>query len=214
MPVITEISVQKKDKNRASIFLDGVFFCGIELVTVMENRLTPGTEIEAERLSEIAAESERAEAARAALEYAAKYVKSEREIVNKLYQKGYSRAVIEYAVGRTKEYGYIDDAAFAKGYVAAHAGKYGTDKLKYDLRARGITDADITAAFEGSGAGGAAEAEVCRAIAEKYMRGKECTPENRQKLLRYLQGRGFFGDSLYGAVRAYFENNEEENIIE
>ena len=49
MPKITEISIQSKNKNRCNLFVDGVFFAGVSLQTVMENRLKKDQEVEEEQ---------------------------------------------------------------------------------------------------------------------------------------------------------------------
>ena len=39
MAVITEITAQKKKKDRCNIFVDGAFFCGLQAETVVKYRL-------------------------------------------------------------------------------------------------------------------------------------------------------------------------------
>lgn len=50
MAVITEITAQKKKKDRCNIFVDGAFFCGLQAETVMKYRLKAGTAVAAEEL--------------------------------------------------------------------------------------------------------------------------------------------------------------------
>ena len=59
MSEITGISPQKHDKLRCNIEVDGVFFCGMTLETVMKNRLKTGSVVTAEELSRMQLESER-----------------------------------------------------------------------------------------------------------------------------------------------------------
>ena len=46
MKKITDIKPPVKNKTRCSIFLDNAYYCGLELETVMRNRLKIGTEIQ------------------------------------------------------------------------------------------------------------------------------------------------------------------------
>ena len=39
MKKITDIKEQAKNKKRVSIYLDGEFYCGLDLVTAVKNRL-------------------------------------------------------------------------------------------------------------------------------------------------------------------------------
>ena len=58
MKKITDIKPQVKNPTRCNIYLDNAFYCGLELETIMKNRLKIGTEIAEERLNEIQTESE------------------------------------------------------------------------------------------------------------------------------------------------------------
>ena len=53
MKKITDIKPQVKNPTRCNIYLDNAFYCGLELETIMKNRLKIGTEIAEERLNEI-----------------------------------------------------------------------------------------------------------------------------------------------------------------
>ena len=66
MAVITDIKLQKS-KTRANIFIDHNFCCGLDLVTIMKNRLKVGVEITENRLLEIQKESEMSDATEKAL---------------------------------------------------------------------------------------------------------------------------------------------------
>jgi len=45
MAEITAITPQKKDKTRCNIEVDGRFYCGMKLETVMQNRLKAGMSV-------------------------------------------------------------------------------------------------------------------------------------------------------------------------
>ena len=62
MPEITDITPQKKDKERCNVYVDGAFCCGMRLETVHTNRLKVGMHDEAEQLAEMQLESEKAQA--------------------------------------------------------------------------------------------------------------------------------------------------------
>ena len=62
MSKITAITIQEKKKNRCNLFIDGVFFSGISMETVLKNRLKVGIEVDQEQLKFILEESERIEA--------------------------------------------------------------------------------------------------------------------------------------------------------
>ena len=56
---ITEITPQKHDASRCNISVDGRFFCGMQLITVLEHRLKVGSIVTEEELSELQFEGEK-----------------------------------------------------------------------------------------------------------------------------------------------------------
>ena len=55
MKRITEIKAQVKTPTRCNIYLDGAYYCALELETVMKNRLKAGVNIEEEELDRLQA---------------------------------------------------------------------------------------------------------------------------------------------------------------
>ena len=53
MKQITALKEQVKNKKRVSVYLDGEFYCCLDLITVMKYRLKVGEFIEESRLVEI-----------------------------------------------------------------------------------------------------------------------------------------------------------------
>ena len=47
---ITKIEVQKKNKSRVNLYLDGEFNCGLSLETIVKNGIKEGREITDEQL--------------------------------------------------------------------------------------------------------------------------------------------------------------------
>ena len=80
MAEITAITPQKKDQTRCNLEVDGRFYCGMKLETVMKNRLKVGTAVSPEALSEMQLESEKQTAFDKALSHISASMKTEREI--------------------------------------------------------------------------------------------------------------------------------------
>ena len=79
MATITDIKPQVKDKLRCNIYLDGRFYCGIKLETVMKNRLKVGNEITEQELSALQMESEKAVALDKAMTYLSRAPKTKKK---------------------------------------------------------------------------------------------------------------------------------------
>ena len=76
---ITAITPQVKDKRRCNVYIDGRFYCGLTLETVMKNRLKVGQIITPERLSEMQLESEKNTAFDKALTHISATQKTEKQ---------------------------------------------------------------------------------------------------------------------------------------
>ena len=57
MPKITDLQIQKNNKTRANVYVDGQFAFGAEMVTVMKLGLKIGAEVSEERAEPCAPES-------------------------------------------------------------------------------------------------------------------------------------------------------------
>ena len=72
-----------------------------------------------------------------AFDAAAKYLslspRSEKEVRERLYKKGYHKAEVEDAIARAKEYGYIDDVRYVADFAEYYGAKLGRKKLEYKL---------------------------------------------------------------------------------
>lgn len=80
MAQITAITPQVKDKERVNVYVDGRFYCGMRLETVMASRLKVGDEIAPERLDEIQEENERAQALDKAMTHLSATMKTEKQM--------------------------------------------------------------------------------------------------------------------------------------
>jgi regulatory protein len=188
MSIITEISLQSKNKNRCNLFVDGEFFEGLSVQTVMEHRLKKGQEIDDKELKILLDESEKHEALSKSISYVSKSLKTKRQVKDYLLRKGYSEDVAWYCIDKLKEYNYIDDIEYSKRYIESVSSSQGKRLVEYKLMSKGVRKEDIEFAYSNT------DVDVkdnAKNVAEKYLRNKEITMENLNKAYRYLLGRGF-----------------------
>lgn len=205
MPKITAITAQEKRKDRCNIYLDGEFYAGVSLETVMKFRLKAGAETDEARLKEILTDAENSEATEKALSYISKTVKTKRQVKEYLLKKGYSESACYHAIDKLKEYGYIDDCEYARRYIDGTGKTQGKRLLAYKLMAKGVKKEDIEAAYETAGKN---SAENAAALAAKKMKNKDVTKENVLKTYRYLISRGFSYEEAERAVEP-FKNGDD-----
>lgn len=202
MPEITSIEPQKRDKNRCSIFIDGRFYCGLTLETAVKYRLKVGMHVEKAFLDEVQLETEKSTALDKALTHISASMKTERQIRDFLNKKGYTCAVCEYVIEKMRYYGFLDDYAYCKAYITGCTGR-GKKLLEADLIRRGAERGAIERALSEC----EEDAEEARAVADKYLRGKERTRENLYRAMKYLVSRGYSYDA---AKKAVGESSDED----
>ena len=204
MPKITLISLQGKNKSRCNVFVDGEFYSGVSMETVIKFRLKVGMEVAREELDNIILESERSEALAKAADYISTRLKTKREIKDYLIKKGYSEEIAWCCVDKLKEYDYVNDKEYSKRYVESTAKKQGKRLTEYKLMMKGVRKDDISAAYSECEIDGN---ENAKNIAIKYLKNKDITKENLAKTYRYLIGKGFSHDEAGYAISAFKEED-------
>lgn len=198
MAEITGITPQVKDKTRCNIEVDGRFFCGMKLETVMEHRLKVGVVVSEEELSRLQLESEKLTALDKALTYITASMKTEKDVRAYLKKKGYLADVADYVVEKMRSYGYLDDAAYARAYIE-HAGKRkGARLIAMELRQKGVPDEAVEEALEGF----EGEDDSAREVLKKYLRGKTIDKPTLTKAYRHLMGKGYSHETAKRALEA------------
>lgn len=204
---ITEISPQKKNPKRYNVYLDGVFFCGMDIMTIASNRLKVGTEIEAEELGLLQKQAECSTAGEKALNYCTVgNVKSEKEVRDYLKKKGYADDTVDEVIEKLKGYGYISDEEYAKAYVENYKSVKGKRLISYELKRKGISDKDIEKGVSEIDD----EFESAYQVACKYVRNKEKTRETFLKCYKYLISKGFNYDDAKSASEKATEISVDE----
>ena len=196
---ITAITPQKHDATRCNIEVDGRFFCGMQLLTVMEQRLKVGSVVTEEELSSLQLAGEKQTALDKALTHISASMKTEKDVRDFLRRKGYLQDVADYVVERMKGYGFLDDTAYAKAYAESAGKRKGSRLIRMELRKKGVADECIDAAL----AGLTDETEAAVAALRKYLRGKELTPDVVRKAYAHLLARRFDYDTARSALEAF-----------
>ena len=196
MPEITDITPQKKDRERCNVYVDGAFCCGMRLETVLSNRLKVGMHIEAEELGAIQLESEKAQALDRALKHLSATMKTEKQMRDFLRKKGYLPVVCDYVLEKLRGYGFVDDAEYSAQYVQSAGKKKGARLIALELKSRGVAEEEIEGALEGL----TGEEDAAKELARKYMKNREPTRENFSKAYRHLLSKGFSYDIAKDAL--------------
>ncbi len=120
------------------------------------------------------------------------------EIKNRLLGR-YDQNVAEKTVAYCLEHGYISDERYAQMFVRFRArNSYGAERIRYELRSRGIDDSVVSDAID------SCEVDFSDA-AKEYVRRKYSDynmkdPKIKAKVVRHMAGRGFSSEQIYRAI--------------
>ncbi len=192
MGKITDIQKQKRNRTRVSIFIDGEFVCGLDEVAAATARLKIGDEITADELKNVMEKSELNSAFERAVGYLSIAPRAKKEIYKYLLDKGYDKAIIMQTIDKLVSYHYIDDYLYAQTYIKSKSKKYGSFRISAELKQKGIAQSVIDELLDD-----ALEDNITD-IAQKYIKSHKSA--DRQKLKRFLAGRGFSWDSINSVV--------------
>lgn len=201
---ITAITPQKHDAKRCNIEVDGRFFCGMQLLTVMEHRLKVGSIVTEEELSALQLAGEKQTALDKALTHISASMKTEKDMRDFLRRKGYLQEVSDYVVEKMKGYGYLDDEAYARAYAESAGKRKGSRLIRMELKRKGVPESALAALPERDERGAAAE------VLQKYLRGKEQDVKTLRKAYAHLISKGFDHDTARAALEEMRGAWEEE----
>ncbi|NLZ35781.1 Regulatory protein RecX [Clostridium sp. N3C] len=191
--IITKVEVQKNNKNRVNVYVDDeyAFSCDTELVYKYD--LKKQRIINLEELKEIIAEDNYMKAKNAALKYIERTYKTEKEMKDKLINKGYDEATIKRVIIFLKEYNFLDDRKYAELYIKTKQKNAGKNKIKIDLLKKGVSHSVIESVTENLTSD--SEEESARVLAEKkhktIIKRERDKRKVYEKLIRFLVSKGF-----------------------
>ena len=199
MARITEISEQKRNKRRVNIYLDGSFFCGLLLSTVVKTGLAVDAEMTESRLEKLQFESEREVAYDKSLTYVSKAMKTKKQVKEYLQGKGYLPQIVDYCIKKLTEYSFINDEEYCKSYVRTYKNSKGAKMIDRELKLKGIDFNLVEKAIDSEYD---TAKETSEKLVRKYLKNKELTKENLAKAYKYLLSKGFSYEECSSAISA------------
>lgn len=128
----------------------------------------------------------------AAVKYLSVAPRSEKEVRDKLYKKGYRKSEVEDALARAKGYRYIDDERYARDFAEYYGAKTGRKKVEYKLVFEKGVSAEIARAAVDDGISDEDEREKALTAARKYVAAKRITErKDLGKVGAHLYRNGF-----------------------
>lgn len=135
---MTVTAVEPRRKSMSALYIDGEFVCKLDTQTLLENRISAGTELDDEDLQELMEKSDLRRAKEKALWLISYRDHSAKELFEKL-TRDFSEKAAEKAIERMNELGLIDDERFAQKFAdELHAKHQSPSTIRYKLIQKGI----------------------------------------------------------------------------
>lgn len=138
---ITKIESQK-NKDRVNMYIDNEFAFGLSLELIYKYHLKKGMEIDENFIKNILKHEEQIKANNYALSFLSHRWRTEKEIRNKMSQKGYANEIIDETISYLLNINLIDDRRFAETYTRdkIRLNKLGSIRIKHELYNKGISN--------------------------------------------------------------------------
>ncbi len=131
-----------------------------------------------------------------------------KELTDKLTKAGYTENSAGAALAYVSSYHYVDDLSYTRRYLETYSDRKSIKKMQMELHQKGISDELFTQAR--NEAQMEDESDTLRYYAQKKARSLDLSQnKDRQKLLRFLVGRGF----PFSAAREMLEELSEGTDI-
>ena len=194
MPKVTALEVQKRNKERVNVYLDGEFAFGLSLMEAAQ--LRKGQELTDSDIASLRDEDAIVQAVEQGIRFLSYRPRSVREVRQNLEKKKLPELVVESAIERLVSKGYVDDHSFARFWVENRNmfKPLGPRALRFELRQKGVSDSIINELLEELVD---AEAAAMQAARRKIRSHRGRTRQVfKQKLGAFLQRRGFSYDTV------------------
>jgi len=192
-------------RGRISVFVDGVFVCGVSEALLARRRLYQGLELDDAEVEALRCDASAERIVGDAHRLLAQRQRSREELRRRLLQKEHPEEAVEQALVRLESEGLLDDRAFAEAFVAdkRRLGGWGAERIRRGLADLGVAP-EIIALVLGQPDG---DEELERALAILRRGGPPRPPLEaaRRRAYAALQRRGFAGAVCYAAVRRWSE---------
>lgn len=203
MAVITKIEIQKRNKERVNIYLDGEYAFSINAELVYKENLKVKDEVDIDKLKSVADKESYIRCKNSAIKIIERSYKTEKEVIDKLRLKGYEDKHIDSSIKFLKEYNFLNDNYYAEAFVRDRLNTKGSQRIKQDLMRKGISKDIIEEKI--SDIDKNAEKDVARKLAEKKI-GIIKKSENdiykiSGKLYRFLISKGYTYDIVKEVVK-------------
>jgi regulatory protein len=189
---VTRVSPQQATAERMNIYLDGRYAFSMSVRALSEHPVSVGDHLSPADIERLRNADEPDRAVTTALNLLTHRGRSERELRQRLRQKGYTSTAIDEAIRRVVEWGYLNDEQFAASWVEQRSSGRPRSRraLAHELREKGVDRQIIETTIEEADIDELADAR--RLGADKWRKeGAQESDRRRQRTAGFLARRGY-----------------------
>lgn len=184
--VLSDLKVQVKNPDRVSLYLEGKFFCGLNMNQVLELKLKKGQELDPALQKSLKQQSQLGKAHLRTVEWLMRRPRSRRELNDYLFKKRLEAEEKDYVLQKVER--YMDDEAFARFWIEGRKGSKAKSNriISGELRAKGISQEVIDVLLSDHEV--TDQQNLAKVIAKKS---RQTRYQDPKKLTEYLLRQGF-----------------------
>jgi len=205
VPVVTALRATRR--GQVAVHVDGNFVFSVSDSFVARWHLYQGRELDDDALAQLRGQASAERVMADAYRLLGHRARSRHELRRRLLQKGHDDEAVAGALERLAGDGLLDDAEFARSYVADKRGLsgWGSRRIFRGLTELGVARDVIDAALGAAAATEGDDAELERALAVLRRRGAPQAPlvAARRRAYQALVRRGFSTTVAYAAIRRW-----------
>ena len=132
--------------------------------------------------------------------------RTEAGLRKKLRQGLYPAEIIEKAIDYVQSFGYLNDARYAENFILSRRNSKSRKEIHALLLGKGISDEEISIAFENCYGDQEEQEAVHRILEKKRVDPKTADDREMQKIYGYLARKGFRYETIRQVIQNYNEN--------
>jgi len=204
MPEITAIRPRGSRNRRYDIYVDGELTATVHESVLSTVKLAVGQPFTLELHLAISQADFKAQAWEQALRYLGRREHSSLELKRKLRRKGFA-SIADQVIAALEEKGYLDDERFTRLFLREkiRLKQWGPQRLRLELRTRGIHPEMIERLLAQELPPNRIRSQAKTLASRKLQNLRRPTFKDRQRLWRFLRGRGFSSDTIREALEEF-----------
>lgn len=207
---VTEVTAQKNNKHRVSVFVDNEYAFSLDETDAVMLKIKPGRELTEADMTRCIMECNYTKARDYSLNILSARPMTQKQLSDKLKEKGYDEAVVTEVKNELILLGYLNDYDYAELFLEHCISKmWGKKKIRYEMKQKGISDEIIKDILEDYDSADFCD-EMAEMIISKYGSCELKDMKTKARVIRYFSSKGFDFSDIDRALRRAAEIAEDE----